>query len=418
MIENIVSFLRELRVGSRSLAREKGLTVTVVLTLALGIGANAAMFSLVRGVLLRPLVNRDENRLIYIRQSAEGGFGGNATFSVPEIADLRSRVKTLNSFGDFSTLGFTLVGLGEPRSVQAGVVGGSYFQVMGLRPVLGRLLDARDDGPSAAGAVVLTYRFWSTTLNSDPSVLGKKVRLDSFIDARPATVVGVLEPCVPYPQDTEIIANIVTSAHHLSATMLTSRIHRMTELFARLTPGADLETARAELRSVYGVMKREHPEDYPAKSDFRISAVRLRDQLTSGARTILLVLMAASVLVFVIACSNVANLILARTVRREGELGIRAALGASTVALRRTLLAESLLLCVAGATLGLMIASPMVAILARHASRFSVRALDLTVDSSMLWVGGALAVIAAVLLAFVPRLPSADSSSGFTLSGG
>ena len=198
---------------------------------------------------------------------------------------------------------------------------------------------------------------------------------------------GVLEPCVPYPQDTEIIANIVTSAHHLSATMVTGRIHRMTELFARLAPGADLETARAELQSVYGAMKREHPEAYPAKADFRISAVRLRDQLTSGARTILLVLMAASVLVFVIACSNVANLILARTVRRENELGIRAALGASTGALRRTLLAESLLLCVAGAAIGILIARPMVAVLARYASRYSVRALDLTVDSSMLWVG-------------------------------
>src|SRR6202171_2841016 len=221
MIENIVSFLSELKVGARSLVREKGLTVTVVLTLALGIGANAAMFSLVRGVLLRPLVNRDEGRLIYIRQSADGD---NATFSIPEIADLRSRLKTLNSFGDFSTLPFTMVGLGEPRSVQAGVVGGSYFQVMGLRLVLGRLLDAHDDGPKAAGAVVLTYRFWSTALNSDPTVLGKTVRLDSFLDARPATVVGVLEPCVPYPQETEIIANVVTSSHHLSATMVTRRM--------------------------------------------------------------------------------------------------------------------------------------------------------------------------------------------------
>jgi putative ABC transport system permease protein len=249
IMENFMSFLRELKVGARSLARAKGLTATVVLTLALGIGANSAMFSLVRGVLLRPLVNRDEGRLIYIRQNAPGMGDDNARFSVPEIADLRSRLKTLNSFGDFSTIGFTMVGLGEPRAVSAGVVGGSYFQVMGLRPVLGRLLDARDDGPNAAGAVVLTYRFWATTLKSDPTVLGKTVRLDSF-DARSATVVGVLEPCVPYPADTELIANVVTSAHHLSATMITSRIHRMTELFARLAPGADLETARTELRSV------------------------------------------------------------------------------------------------------------------------------------------------------------------------
>src|SRR6202040_3199890 len=196
--------------------------------------------------------------------------------------DIRSRMKTLNSFGDFSTIGFTLVGLGEPRSVQAGVVGGSYFQVMGLRPVLGRLLDTQDDGPGAAGAVVLTYRFWANTLGSDPTVLGKKVRLESFEDARPATVVGVLEPCVPYPQDTEIIANIVTSAHHLSATMVTGRVPRMTELFGRLAPGVTLDQARAELRTVYATMKKDHSDAYSAQGDYRIDAKLLRDQITSG----------------------------------------------------------------------------------------------------------------------------------------
>ena len=236
----------------------------MVLTLALGIGANAAIFTLVRGVLLRPLVNRDEDRLIYIRQSARGIGADNATFSVPEIQDLRERVKTLSAFGDFSTIGFTMIGLGEPREVRAGVVGGSYFEVMGLHPVLGRLLDMRDDGPTAAGALVLTYRFWTTALKSDPSVLGKTVRLDS----RTATIVGVLEPSVPYPAETEIIANVVTSPHHLSATMVTGRVHRMTELFGRLAPGADLEQARAELRTVHGAMIKEHPEAYSAESGF------------------------------------------------------------------------------------------------------------------------------------------------------
>ncbi len=404
--------LNDLKIALRSLGRSKGLAVTVVLTLALGIGANAAIFTLVRGVLLRPLVNRDESRLIYIRQSAPGMGTDNVTFSVPEIQDLRASVKTLTAFGDFSTIGFTMIGLGEPREVRAGVVGGSYFEVMGLHPVLGRLLDMRDDGPNAAGAAVLTYRFWKTTLNSDPSVIGKTVRLGT----RSATVVGVLEPSVPYPAETEIIANVVTSPHHLSATMVTGRVHRMTELFGRLAPGVDLEQARAELRTVHAAMVRDHPDVYSPKADFRIDVVRLRDQITSGARTVLLVLLAASGLIFVIACSNVANLILARTVRREGELAVRAALGASTGALRRTLLAESLLLCGAGALLGVLSARPMVAILARYASRFSVRALDLTVDSSMLWVGAILAVLAAVLLAFVPRLPSADASNGISLS--
>ena len=406
--------LTDFRFALRSLARNKGLAITVVLTLALGIGANAAIFSVVRGVLLRPLVNRDENRLIYIRQSAPGIGAENTNFSVPELQDLRDRIKTLSAFGDFSTIPFTMVGLGEPRVVRAGVAGGSFFEVMGLRPIVGRLLGPDDDGAQAAGAAVLTYRFWSTTLGSDPSVVGKTVRLGD----RSATIVGIVEPSVPYPAETEIIANVVTSPHHLSATMVTGRVHRMTELFARLAPGVELDAARAELRAVHKAIVNEHPEDYSPKSDFRIDAKRLRDQITSPARTILLLLLSASAIVFVIACSNVANLILARSVRREGELAVRAALGASTGALRRTLLAESLVLCGAGAALGVLIARPMVAVLARYASRFSVRALDLTVDASLLWVGVGLALAAAVLLAYVPRLPSADTSNGTGLSTG
>ena len=407
-------FVRDLRLAVRSLMHTKGLAITVVLTLALGIGANAAIFSVVRGVLLRPLVNRDEDRLIYIRQSARGLGVEDVAFSVPEIQDLRASVKTISEFGDFSTIGFTMVGLGEPREVQAGVVGGSYFEVVGLHPVLGRLLDAHDDGPNAAGAAVLTYHFWTTVMKSDPSVIGKNVRLGT----RSATVVGVLEPSVPYPAETEIIANVVTSPHHLSATMVTGRVHRMTELFGRLAPGQTLDSARAELRAVYGAMIKDHPEAYSKKADFQINATLLRDQITSNARTVLLVLLGASGLVFIIACSNAANLILARTVRREGELAIRAALGASSWTLRRALLADSLLLCGAGATLGVLSAQPMVAILARYASRFSVRALDLKVDSSMLWVGASLAIVAAVLLAFVPRLPSAAGANGMNLSSG
>jgi len=409
-----MSLLTDFKFALRSLARVKGLAITVVATLALGIGANAAIFSVVRGVLLRPLVNKDEDRLIYIRQSAPGINADNAKFSVPEIRDLRNGLKTLPALGEFSTIDFTMVGLGEPRVVRAGVVSGSYFDVMGLRPVLGRLLNATDDGPQAAGAAVLTHRYWTKSLGSDPSLIGKTIRLSD----RSATIIGVVEPSVPYPAETEIIANMVTSPHHLSATMTEGRVHRMTDLFGRLAPGADLDAARAELRAVHAVMVNDHREDYPKKANFQIDAVRLRDQITSPAKTILWVLLAASGLVFVIACSNVANLILARSVRREGELAIRAALGANASALRRTLLAESLLLCGVGAALGVAIAWPMVAVLARYASRFSVRALDLTIDASLLWVGVALALVSAVLLAFVPRLPSSDASNGFGLSNG
>src|SRR5499426_1319662 len=405
-------FIKELQFAFRSMVRAKGLAITIVLTLALGIGANAAIFSVVRGVLLRPLINRDEGRLIYIRQSAPGNGTENTTFSVPEIQELRARVKSLTALGEFSTITFTMVGLGEPRQVRAGVVSGNYFEVMGLRPVLGRLLTPADDGPSAAGAAVLTHRFWMTGLKGDPAVLGKTVQLGT----RTATVVGVLEPSDPYPAQTELISNIVTSPHHLSATMVTGREHRMTEIFGRLAPGTTLDIARNELRTAHGAIMKEHSEAYPDKANFRIDAVQLRDQITSSARTVLLVLLAASGLVFLIACSNIANLILARTVRRESELAVRAALGATARALRRTLLAESVLLCGTGAVLGLVLAPAMFSVLARYAQRFSVRAFDLTFDTSVLWIGIGLALLASVLLAYVPRLPSSDTSHGFGLT--
>ncbi len=409
-----MSIFHDLKFALRSLARAKGLSATVIVTLALGIGANAAIFSVVRGVLLRPLANRDEDRLIYIRQSAPGLSVENTTFSVPEIIDLRDRLKSVTSIGDFSQMSFTMIGLGDPRVIRAGVVGGSYFDVMGLKPVLGRLIDASDDGKDKPGVVVLTHRYWTTGLHGDPAVIGKVIRLGT----RSATVIGIVEPSVPYPAETELFVNVVTSPHHLSATMVTGRAHRMTELFARLAPGATMETARADLQAAEGAAIKEHPETYTAKSNFKINAVLLKDQITANARNVLLVLLAASALIFVIACSNVANLILARTVRREPELAMRAALGASTATLRRTLLAESLLLCGTGAVLGVAIARPMVTVLARYAARFSIRALDLTLDSSLLWVGVVLAIIAAVLLAFIPRLPSSDTTRGFNLSSG
>ena len=406
---------RDVRFAVRSLGRAKALTITVVVTLALGIGANAAIFSVVRSVLLRPLVNREADRLIYIRQTADGLGIQNLTFSVPEIDDFESRATTVAAFGDFSTVEFTLVGFNrEPRLVRAGVVNGTFFEVMGLQPVLGRLLSAGDDGPKAPGAVVLTHRYWKDVLNSDPTVLGQTVRLGSI----PASVVGVLEPSVPYPTETEIIANMVTSPHHLGATMNTDRRHRMTDLFGRLARGSTVESARAELVGLHASMMREHRDVYSEEARIGLQVRTLHEQIASPARTILLVLMAAAGVVFIIACSNVANLILARSVRREGELAVRAALGAGRGALRRTLLAESLVLCAAGAGLGLLLAGPLVSVAGRYASRFSIRALESTVDAGVLWLGAGLALLAAVALAYIPRLPSAERSAGLGLSGG
>jgi putative ABC transport system permease protein len=413
-----MQMLHDLKIAVRSLWRVRALWFTVTLTLALGIGANAAIFSVVRSVLLRPLANRDENRLLYLRQSAPGSGNENTTFSIPEIDDMGKGLKTISELGTFSRMDFSIVGLGTPREVPSGVVDGHYFEVMGLRPVLGRLLTQTDDGPNAAGAIVLTYRFWTASLHSDPSVIGKSVRLESSMGSRTATIVGVLEPSVPYPVATEIMSNLVTSPHHLSATMVTGREHRMTEVFARLAPGATLEAARSELSTRYAAMVGSHPETYKSADHYQIRVTRMHDQINERANTVLWVLFAAAGLLFVIACSNVANLVLARTVRREAELSVRSALGASTAAMRRSLLAESLVLCGSGVVAAMLLAWPMVAVLGRYAARFSARADGLKLDSSLIWFGVALSLLAAVFLAMIPRLPSGSAPLGTGLTSG
>jgi predicted permease len=392
---------QEMRIGVRSFWRSKGLAATVIITLALGIGANAAIFSVVRGVLLRPLVNRGEEALLYLRQSAPGIGTDNMAFSVPEIDDLRARATTIDGLGEFSTVSFTMIGIGDPRVVRAGVVAGPFFEVMGLQPVLGRLIDRRDDGPDAPPVAVLTHRFWTSALKNDRGVVGRSIRLGT----KTAEIVGVLEPAVPYPDDTEIMANIASSPHHLEATMEKGRTHRMTEVFARVKPDVSVEGARAELTALHASLMREHPEAYSVRANVRLTVTPLRTQLAAPARPLLLILLTAAAVVFVIACSNVANLILARSVRRESELAVRAALGASRGALRRTLLAESLVLCGAGALLGLLLARPFLEMVKGFATPFSVRALEVTVDATLLWVGVGLAMVAAIALAFIPRLP-------------
>jgi len=414
-----MSFLRDLRVAFHSLMRTQGLAITVILTLALGIGANAAIFTLVRGVLLKPLVNRDEDRLIYIRQSAPGTGDENTDFSVPEIQDLRASVKTVSAFGEFSTLEFTMIGLGEPRQVQAGVVSGDYFEVMGLHPVLGRLIGPQDDGPKAAGVVVLTYRFWTTSLRKDPGVLGKNAspqlgppgRSVCHHHRRARTLRPLSARYGNHRQHRHQPAPPVCNHGHEpppshDGTLWPSR----SRWHPRSSPRRVALRLRGHDQSAPGSIPAERGLPNQRQAASRTDHLGRPDRAAGAAGSV-----SAGLHHRVLQCGQ---LVLTRTVRREGELATRAALGASTGALRRMLLAESLLLCGAGAAVGVWSAQPLVAILARYASRFSVRALDLTVDSSLLWAGAALAVVAAVILAFVPRLPSADTSNGHGLSIG
>jgi predicted permease len=392
---------RDVAFAWRTLRRAPGFALAVVLTLALGIGANTAMFTLLRGTLLRPLPNRDGERLVYLRQAAPGARQQNVLFSVPEVADYRRAARTLAEIGEVSTMNFTLVGAdGTPVRVRAGIVSGNYFDVMGLRPALGRLTTERDDGPAAPPVTALAHRYWMEHFGGDPGIVGRTVRVND----RVSTVIGVVQPAPHYPERIDLFVNVVTSPHHLSATMVTERTHRMTELFARLAPGATVERARAEVAGIAAAVFREHPEAYEAASQYVVTLSPLRTALNERASLTVWLLMGAAAFVLLIACANVANLTLMRGVGREREMLVRAALGAGAGRLRRLLLAENLTLALLGGALGVLVAYAGVEMLVAFAAQLTPRAYEIRVDGVVLAVGLVTSVLAAVALSFVPSV--------------
>jgi len=332
-------FLADIRYALRSLSRARGFAAVVILTLGLGIGANTAIFSVVRGVLLKPLPHRDGDRLVYLRQSINGPGGENIAFSVPEILDFRNGAKTLGGIAEYSGITFTLQGdRGDRESsrINVGLVTGNYFKVMGLSAVLGRLLDDSDDGTSVPAVMVLTHDYWMSQFGGDRSVVGRKV----IVDNKPVTIVGVMQAAPMFPGRMDALMNMVISEHHTSALMVQGRTHRMTEMIARLAPGATVEQARTEIQTIRARVQSAFPESYDKNSGYRVTITPFQEVLGEKARLTLWLLMGAAAFVMVISCANVANLTLMRSVRREQELVVRAALGAGAGRLRRSVRAR------------------------------------------------------------------------------
>ncbi|MEE8116806.1 MAG: ABC transporter permease [Gemmatimonadales bacterium] len=405
---------RDVRQAVRGLAKNPGYALVFVVTLGLGIGANTAMFSAVNGVLLRPLPHEDGDRLVYLRHTAPRSGIDNALFSVPEIDDYRQGSPSLDEVAEFSALTFTMLGLETPRRVRAGIVTGNYFDVMGLSATLGRTVGREDDGEGAAAVIFLSHAYWRSMFGGDPGIIGKTVEMNG----RTATFVGVAEPAPPYPERTDIYVNMATSPHHLDASMNHDRIHRMTEVFARLSPEATVESARTEAAAITSRIHEEYPEAYDAGSGYEVTVTPLKTQLTSRARPTLLLLLGTAFFVLIIACANLANLTLTRVMRRERELAIRVSLGASRAALRRGLLVESLVLAGAGAGLGLLLAFVSLDLLVTFAERFTSRASEIALDGSVFGFALLAAVAASLFFTMLPALPDGDSMSRALTSSG
>ena len=405
--------ISDLRYAVRSLSRARGFTIAVVLTLGLGIGANTAIFSVVRGVLLRPLPHKDGERLVYLRHSIKGPGGENVNFSVPEITDFRESAKSLAGIAEYSGMIYTLQGKQDAVRMTVGLVTGNYFKVMGLSPVAGRLLNEGDDGLNVPPVMVLTHEYWMKRFGGDRGIIGQHVRLGG----KSVEVVGIVQPAPYFPRPMDALLNMVMSEHHTSALMENGRSHRMTEMIARLAPGATVDQAKVEAATINARVVKAYPQDYDPGSEYKITVLPFQEVLGEKAKLTLWLLMGAAAFVMIISAANVANLTLMRSIRREHELVVRAALGAGTARLRRLLLVENLVLALTGAALGLIIAVGGVRLLVSLAERYSPRANEIRLDGMVLAFTLLLSVVVAIILSFAPKLAKEGSLAAWVAAG-
>ncbi len=378
--EHYEIFKQDCAYAFRMMAKNKGFTAIAVLTLGLGIGANTAIFSVVHAVLLRPLPYQQGQQLIFIREQALKVNLDDIRFSVPEISDFRAQNQTLSGLAEYHGMSFTLFGHGDPERVNTGVVSANYFDLFGIKPLLGRTFLEADDRPGAPPVLILSYEYWKNSFGADTGIIGKTFELNDKVH----TVVGVLPPIPQYPDENNVYMPTSACPFRSSRKMAEDREMRMMEVFGRLKPGVTLPEAHADLSTIAGRLQSEYPKSYPDNLGYGASLTPLRDQLTHEARPTLLVLLAAAAFVLLIACANVANLTLARMARRERELALRTALGAGRSRLLRQLLTESFLLAFAGGALGLFFAYTSLELLIEFAARLTPRAREIQIDSGVL----------------------------------
>jgi predicted permease len=407
------TFFQDVRYGARSLARSRGFALVVVFTMALGIGANSAIFSVVNGVLLKPLPYEQGDELVILRQEQPLAGIRNLGFSFQEILDYRGAA-SIDGVVEFHNMWFILLGRAEPERVSTGVVSANFFDVLGVKPLHGRTLQAADEQHGAPAVLVLSHAYWQRSFGGDPSVVGKVFQMND----RPHQVVGVLPSVPQYPVDVDVYMPTSACPFRSDPETVAGRDHRMMTAFARLKDGVGVRKAQAGLDIVAARLQQQYPDHYPASRGYRTVALPLREQLTESFRTTLLVLLGTAAFVLLIVCASVANLMLARTARREREMAVRASLGASRARLIRQLLTESTLLAVLGGALGLAVAAWGLDLLVAFAARFTPRASEITIDRTVLLYTLVVSIATGLVFGSVPAIGGRMAAASSLREGG
>jgi predicted permease len=382
------------------LRKSPGFTLVALLALALGIGANTALFSVVYGVLLKPLPYAQGKELVVLQQDFPKANTLNVGFSVKELQDYREQAKSLAQIEEYHQMSFILLDGQEPDEVRTGVVSAHFFDLLGIKPYLGRFFTSADDIPGADAVLVLSYRYWKTRYGGDTGIVGRHFRMNDRVH----TVVGVLPPVPQYPRENDVYMPTVACPFRSSPDTISGRGVRGFRAFGRLRTGTDLTSGNADLNVVASRLQQANPADYPVSRGLAASMDGLQNQLTKQVRPMLLVLLATAGLVLLIACANVANLALARIMRREQEMAVRAALGANRVRLIRQLLTESTLLSVGGGALGLLLASGCLELLVRFVGRFTTRAAEVRISTEVLLFTLGVSILTGLIFGSIPAL--------------